>query len=114
MRFISSDSVANIIWEDSYEVNTKLNFYDQFNQTPENTPIYFSVGFQTEVEGCYQNIMAMYLVNTQTKKKYILGLFTFLTEVEGEDERFRALLGNFGIPDPVKYPNIFKEQDVDE
>lgn len=114
MRFISSDSVANIIWEDSYEVDTKLNFYDPFNQTPENTPIYFSVGFQTEVEGCYQNIMAMYLVNTQTQKKYILGLFTFLTEVEGEDERFRTLLGNFGIPDPVKYPNIFKEQDVDE
>lgn len=114
MRFISSDSVANIIWEDSYEVNTKLNFYDPFNKTPENTPIYFSVGFQTEVEGCYQNIMAMYLVNTQTKKKYILGLFTFLTEVEGEDERFRTLLGNFGIPDPVTYPNIFKEQDVDE
>ena len=114
MKFISSDSVANIIWKDSYDVDTALNFYDAFNQTPENTPIYFSVGFQTEVEGCYQNIMAMYLVNNQTKKKYILGLFTFLTEVEGEDERFRTLLGNFGIPDPVKYPNIFKEQDVDE
>lgn len=123
MKFISSDTAANIIWEDYYEVNTKLNFYDPINQEKSNTPIYFSVGFQTEVEGCYQNIMAMYLVythgidtstNKKLQKKYILGLFTFITEVEGEDERFRALLGNFGIPDPVKYPNIFKEQDVDE
>jgi hypothetical protein len=60
------------------------------------------------VEGCYQNIMAMYIVSNNTGKKYILGLFTFLTEVVGEDERYRALLGNLGIPDPVKYPNIFK------
>jgi len=40
---------------------------------------------------------------------YLLGLITFFTEVEGEDERYRALLGNFGIPDPVKYANVFKE-----
>ena len=52
--------------------------------------------------------MAMYIVSNNTGKKYILGLFTFLTEVVGEDERYRALLGNLGIPDPVKYPNIFK------
>lgn len=115
MKFISSDSVANIIWEDSHEVKSNI-ISDAHNPfiTDNNTPIYFSVGFQTAVEGCYQNIMAMYIVSKTTNKKYILGLFTFLTEVVGEDERYRALLGNLGIPDPVKYPNIFKSQDPDE
>lgn len=115
MKFISSDSVANIIWEDSHEVKSNIisDAHNPFVKDT-NTPIYFSVGFQTAVEGCYQNIMAMYIVSNKTKKKYILGLFTFLTEVVGEDERYRALLGNLGIPDPVKYPNIFKSQDPDE
>ena len=115
MKFISSDSVANIIWEDSHEVKSNI-ISDAHNPfvKDNNTPIYFSVGFQTAVEGCYQNIMAMYIVSNNTGKKYILGLFTFLTEVVGEDERYRALLGNLGIPDPVKYPNIFKSQDPDE
>ena len=115
MKFISSDSVANIIWEDSHEVKSNIisDAHNPFNNDT-NTPIYFSVGFQTAVEGCYQNIMAMYIVSNNTGKKYILGLFTFLTEVVGEDERYRALLGNLGIPDPVKYPNIFKSQDPDE
>ena len=115
MKFISSDSVANIIWEDSHEVKSNI-ISDAHNPFVKhtNTPIYFSVGFQTAVEGCYQNIMAMYIVSNNTGKKYILGLFTFLTEVVGEDERYRALLGNLGIPDPVKYPNIFKSQDPDE
>ena len=115
MKFISSDSVANIIWEDSHEVKSNIisDAHNPFVKDT-NTPIYFSVGFQTAVEGCYQNIMAMYIVSKTTNKKYILGLFTFLTEVVGEDERYRALLGNLGIPDPVKYPNIFKSQDPDE
>ena len=115
MKFISSDSVANIIWEDSHEVKSNIisDAHNPFVKDT-NTPIYFSVGFQTAVEGCYQNIMAMYIVSNNTGKKYILGLFTFLTEVVGEDERYRALLGNLGIPDPVKYPNIFKSQDPDE
>lgn len=104
MRFISSNSIADIIWESSYIANNT-------NQKSINTPVYFSVGFSAKVEGCYQNIMAMYIYDENTNQKYIAGLFTFLTEVEGEDERYRALLGNLGIPDPEKYSNIFKEQD---
>lgn len=38
----------------------------------------------------------------------------FRTEVEDEDERYRTLFTNFGIPDPITYPNIFKEQDPQE
>ena len=101
MRFISSDTIANIIWNSTCEPTITSG-----------SPIYFSVGFETQIEGCYQNIMAMYV--KQETEKYLIGLFTFLTEVEGEDERYRALLGNLGIPDPIKYPNIFRSQDPQE
>ena len=123
MRFISSDSMANLIWEDSnLAENIPPEVDDQGNVIPnDNPPIYFSVGFQTDIEGCYQNLLAMYIRKTnldpeseEEPQDYLLGLITFFTEVEGEDERYRALLGNFGIPDPVKYANVFKEQDPDE
>lgn len=123
MQFISSATINDIIWSDHYEVSVDYQEDNAFNkgleQNDKYTPIHFTVGFQTEIEGCYQNIMAMYLSYKNPpedckRPKFLVGLFTFLTEVEGEDERYRALLGNLGIPDPIKYPNIFKSQDPDE
>ena len=131
MRFINKESIDSIIWDDHYTVedlnyagttqasNGNVSTYgsEGFNELITyyyDRPIYFSVGFLTEIEGCYQNVMAMYLYNKNTDKKYLMGLITFLTEAEGEDERYRALLGNFGIPDPIYYPNIFSEQDPKE
>lgn len=123
MKFISSNTVADIIWDDIYIAENKL--FDD----PE--PLHFSVGFVSELEGCYQNILGLYIREEYVKEvplpdnpeeteekivqeDYLWGLITFFTEVEGEDERYRALLGNMGIPDPEKYPNIFKEQDPEE
>jgi hypothetical protein len=132
MKFISEESIDKLIWKDSHTVqNNNIEFftdlhdgtdsiiegdYNNYGQVNQNRPIYFSVGFETEVEGCYQNVLAMYVKynNGEVEKKYLLGLLTFLTEVEGEDERYRALLGNLGIPDPITYPNIFFEQDPNE
>ena len=131
MRFISKESIDSIIWDDHYTVedltyagttqssNGNVSTYgsEGFNELITyyyDRPIYFSVGFLTEIEGCYQNVMAMYLYDKTNDKKYLLGLLTFLTESEGEDERYRALLGNLGIPDPINYPNIFAEQDPKE
>ena len=119
MKFISTNSIAEIIWQDSYTATLNRDdeehqFDEILDHTDKKSPIYFSVGFEAELEGCYQNIMAMFLKEKNSDKKYLVGLFTFLTEVEGEDERYRALLGNLGIPDPIKYPNIFKEQDPQE
>ena len=120
MRFISSNTIADIIWDKEYvaEENTE-------------DPLNFAVGFIAELEGCYQNIMAMYIRHEYTEEvfidgesgeteerlvydDYLLGLITFFTEVEGEDERYRALLGNMGIPDPEKYSRVFRESDPDE
>ena len=134
MKFISEESIESLVWKDSHTVkNYNTEFFTDLhdgsqsiiqgdytssnNMNEQNRPIYFSVGFETQVEGCYQNVMAMYIKfnsDTENEQKYLLGLLTFLTEVEGEDERYRALLGNLGIPDPITYPNIFFEQDPNE
>lgn len=123
MKFISSNTIADIIWDDIFIAENK--------PVKDPEPLHFSVGFITELEGCYQNIMGLYIRKEyieevplpdnpeETEQKimhddYLWGLITFFTEVEGEDERYRALLGNMGIPDPEKYPNIFKEQDPEE
>lgn len=120
MRFISSNTVADIIWDDICVIDTNPEPEQPFSNM--SKPVHFAVGFQAELEGCYQNIMAMYIRHEYKDEDtdeiitsdYLLGLITFFTEVEGEDERYRALLGNMGIPDPEKYSNIFKEQDPEE
>ena len=76
--------------------------------------MHFTVGFQSSVEGCYKNAMGMFIRDMENDVDYFIGIIQFMTEVEDEDERFRTLLTNFGIPDPIKYPNVFKQQDVDE
>ena len=114
MQFISAKSIDSLIWEKTFTAEEQNSeFYTELTTEllPEDRPLYFTVGFITSEEGCYQNVMAMYLLDKNTNKKYIIGLITFVTTAEGEDERFRTLLGNFGIPDPAKYPNIFYEQD---
>ena len=52
--------------------------------------------------------------NETTEEDFFIGAIEFRTTVIGEDERYRTLLENFGIPDPKIYPNIFREQDPDE
>jgi len=45
MRFISSNTVADIIWDDMQVIE---------NNDAENAdPVYFSVGFISDLEGCY-------------------------------------------------------------
>jgi len=57
----------------------------------------------------------MYMKSKENPEKlFYMGLISIKVEVEGEDERFRTLLTNFGVPDPVYYSNIFAEQDYAE
>ncbi|WQJ53488.1 MAG: hypothetical protein [Wendovervirus sonii] len=78
-------------------------------------PLYFTIAFQAEEEGAYQNQLEIYMKSKEnTDKLFYMGFISIKTEVEGEDERFRTLLTNFGVPDPVYYSNLFAEQDFDE
>lgn len=69
----------------------------------------FTVGFQAEREGCYQNVMGIFVRDNVTNEDFLVGAVEFKTTVDGEDERYRTLAENLGIPDPRIYPNIFRE-----
>lgn len=79
-------------------------------------PISFAIGVCSDQEGCYQNYLGLYLKDfrQEVNQMFFLGVITVKTEIEGEDERYRALMANFGIPDPKTYPNLFAEEDYEE
>ena len=45
---------------------------------------------------------------------FFMGAITVKTEIIGEDERYRTLLENFGIPDPIKYTKVFYDSEYNE
>lgn len=81
----------------------------------ETNALHFTVGFDAKEDGCYENSLGMFIMNVDNQEEdFFVGLLQFRIEVEDEDERYRTLFTNFGIPDPIVYPNIFKEQDPQE
>lgn len=79
------------------------------------TPLSFAIGFITDEEGAYQNYLGIYIRAIDNPDKvYFMGAISIRSAAIGEDERFRTLLTNFGIPDPKYYPTIFAEQDYAE
>lgn len=112
IQIISNDSEYNILYKPEAEFS--LADPEQSNQI---TPLSFSFGFQAKEEGAYQNLIGIYmrtLDNYGNDITFFMGCVSVKTEVEGEDERFRTLLTNFGVPDPVLYSNLFAEQDYQE
>lgn len=109
MSFITTNDNTNL-----EKTNSVFALTDTERNAALTNVMSFTVGFQSDTEGCYCNTMGVFIRNTQTDEDSFLGVIRFLTEVEDEDERYRTLFTNFGIPDPIKFPNVFKEQDVDE
>ena len=99
---------------DENEIANRNRTDDNIWKIGHNSAMNFTVGFESDTEGYYENVMGIFIRNNETDEDFLVGAIRFNTEAIGEDERFRTLLGNFGIPDPVKYPNIFKSQSVDE
>ena len=102
---------------DNYEITYKNEHSFDLSDGNSSTiePLVFYIGFTAEEEGCYQNYLGMYIrTKHSSANTFFLGALVVKTEVIGEDERYRTLLNNFGIPDPVKYSNIFAEADFEE
>lgn len=105
IQFFTVDSDTEVItWTDTliFELTT----------LEENTPISINIGFRSNDDGVYERRIRIYnLINT---KYYLLGEIIVNGESIGEDERFRSLLTNFGLPDPKDTPHLFKEADINE
>lgn len=80
------------------------------------------LAFMGEKEGVYENTMYLCEVHTSAVNPddiaedddiEIIGAINIQSTAIGEDERYRNLFTNFGIPDPKKYLDIFKDTDED-
>ena len=110
---LDHDANYNLLWNTARSKEYAVDLFNVEEQYA-NNPISFAVGFKSPTEGCYQNFLGIYLRNLDNDQSFFMGVLNIKTTVEGEDERFRTLLTNFGIPDPIKYSNIFKEVDYEE
>lgn len=114
MEFIGDDDQISFfdVDENSNEITwTDSLAFDTSTLAPD-TPIQVNVGFKADNEGVYERILRIYhLVGTTL---YTIAEIVVNAEAVGEDERFRTLITNFGLPDPTGMKQIFKETDINE
>jgi hypothetical protein len=102
--FTVDEDTQEITWTDQIE-------YD-LSEYVEGVPLSINVGFKSDDEGVYERSLRFY--NRVDTNYYLLGEILVNAESIGEDERFRTLLSNFGLPDPKDIPKMFKEADINE
>lgn len=111
IRFVTSDYIQeSLVWKN------KQVFDLNYEESKIKEPLQFSVGFLGDTEGVYEEFMQLYLVDKiQDESGNLVDEYTNIgmihvgAEAIDEDARYRALFANFGIPDPIKYPTLFKE-----
>ena len=78
-------------------------------------PLTLHVGFMAEEEGLYMDELRIYIKRQNLAKEWTtyhyIGTIRFKEQAIGQDERYRTLFTNFGIPDPINYQHVFKEYD---
>jgi hypothetical protein len=93
-----------VIWTNQLIFNTDV--------LQSNSPLTINIGFKSDVEGVFERKLRFFHVIDNIY--YLVGEIVVNAEAIGEDERFRTLLGNFGLPDPKDFPKLFKETDINE
>lgn len=92
-------------------------------------PASFHIGISSPEEGIYYTLFDLYILIERvslddfeiaeedlgyTLDTLYIGTFSAYTKITGYDHRFRTFFENFGIPDPIEYPTIFKQIDPKE
>ena len=79
-----------------------------------------NIGFCGAEEGIYEQIMYVCILKDYKESDptsgeiYPIGSIKLEAEAIGEDERYRTLFSNFGIPDPIHYQEVFANTSLDE
>lgn len=102
--FEVDDNTQEITWYDALAFDVSIWVL--------NTPLQLNIGFKADQEGVYERTLRIYHYFDNTL--HILGDILVNAEAIGEDERFRTLLTNFGLPDPKGMKDIFKRSDINE
>ena len=86
----------------------------------ENGDYRVDIGFLAKEEGVYEEQLIVCLLDTECSEEelpgiiYPIGTIKMNAEAVGEDERYRALFTNFGLPHPQDYMNVFADTDINE
>lgn len=114
-----ADSYNKPDQQDQQFENNKTEYHVKKTQKP----LSFHIGISSDEEGIYSTIFDLYIVIERISAKDIeitdsenafltdvlyIGQFNAYTEIKGYDDRYRTFFTNFGIPDPIDYPTIFK------
>jgi hypothetical protein len=94
-----------ISWSDSIVI-------DDLNTLVSNDPLIINIGFRADNEGVFERRLKMY--HKVGDIEYLFAEIIINAESIGQDERFRTLLTNFGLPDPINFPSLFKEANIKE
>lgn len=126
--------VNHVLHEIEWFQDVAIRSKDDDQDADSTQPFQYKIGFVSDDEGVHIDTLGLYLVqdavvNTsrgklpgefnRAKPKIIrIGEFTIEINAIGEDERFRTLFENFGIPDPKDYYNVYsdvssKEEGID-
>lgn len=119
-RFFT-ESEDEVVWTDRVVVDFCNNTDDGYDVAGSGG-YRVNIGFTGSNEGVYEDRAYICVVDTQAEKEfegdpgaiYPIGSIGMSAETIGEDERYRTLFTNFGIPDPIEYPEIYKDTDEDE
>lgn len=112
---------ANIDYSKVYWSNYKV--FDLVSEagddSKDNEPLVLTIGFLADEEGCYQDIISINTVDflddpSKDIQQHNIGYLAVQSTSLGEDERYRTLFANFGIPDPKDYQNVFKDMPIYE
>lgn len=90
------------------------------NNSGDESSYRVNIGFTSNEEGIHEGKISVCIIDTESTADdgynlvYQIGTINLQAEAVGEDERYRTLFTNFGVPDPLIYPEIFSNTDIDE
>ena len=122
-----------VIWSDRAELDLINNTVKVNGETIANYPMGWNgedsneyhvpridLGFSGKEEGTYRQILHICLLDMEVLDEnnipniIPIGEIELVAETEGEDERYRTLFTNFGIPDPKDFDHVYKESYVED
>lgn len=121
------------IWSDRAELNLLDNIVTVSDGTAADYPMGWTgdesakngtprvdIAFSGENEGVYRQSLHICLLDTYVTDKHDIpqiipiGEIELIAEAEGEDERYRTMFTNFGIPDPKYFDYVYKNSYIDD
>ena len=100
--------------------NSTLTWSDRIIVNFKERDFKVNIGFSAKEEGLYQEPLYICLLkdfdesDSTSGEIYPIGAIDLQAEAIGEDERYRTLFANFGVPDPIHYQEVFANTTLEE